>query len=253
MANERLRGAIAGAGLTIEDLADKVGVTAKSVERWITRDRVPHRAHRIETVALLGADEAYLWPSLADDPRAKSAARAELVEFFPSRAAVPMDLWASLPDRSSESFDLLAFAGLFLPEHTDEFVPRVARLAESGVRVRICLGDPDGSAVALRGEEEGTYGGMAQRVRLVLRYFEDVVDIPGCNVRLHNTTLYTSIYRSDNDALVNTHAYGAPAAHNPVMHLRRIPGGRLFDHYIKSFDRVWELARPLRRSDLTGG
>jgi hypothetical protein len=31
--------------------------------------------------------------------------------------------------------------------------------------------------------------------------------------------------------LVNAHVYGAPAAHSPVLHLRRLPGGRLFDHY----------------------
>ena len=48
--------------------------------------------------------------------------------------------------------------------------------------------------------------------------------------------------------LVNTHAYGSPAAQNPVLHLQRIPGGRLFDHYINSFDRVWELASPYEPS-----
>ena len=42
--------------------------------------------------------------------------------------------------------------------------------------------------------------------------------------------------------LVNAHVYGAPAAHSPVLHLRRLPGGRLFDHYQASFERVWEQA-----------
>jgi hypothetical protein len=27
-----------------------------------------------------------------------------------------------------------------------------------------------------------------------------------------------------------------------VLHLRRLPGGRLFDHYQASFERVWEQA-----------
>jgi hypothetical protein len=44
--------------------------------------------------------------------------------------------------------------------------------------------------------------------------------------------------------LVNAHAYGAPAAQSPVLHLRQLPGGRLFEHYLASFDRVWELAKP---------
>jgi hypothetical protein len=33
-----------------------------------------------------------------------------------------------------------------------------------------------------------------------------------------------------------------PAAHSPVLHLRRLPGGQLFDHYQASFERVWEQA-----------
>ncbi len=44
--------------------------------------------------------------------------------------------------------------------------------------------------------------------------------------------------------MVNGHAYGAPAAHNPVLHLRRVPGGRMWDHYMRSFDEVWAAAQP---------
>ena len=42
--------------------------------------------------------------------------------------------------------------------------------------------------------------------------------------------------------LVNTHAYGFPAAQSPV--LRRLAGGSLFDHYQASFERVWAQAHP---------
>jgi len=31
----------------------------------------------------------------------------------------------------------------------------------------------------------------------------------------------------------------------PLMHLRRVPGAELFAAYLDSFERVWELARPL--------
>jgi hypothetical protein len=46
----------------------------------------------------------------------------------------------------------------------------------------------------------------------------------------------------DDDLLVNAHVYGAPAAHSPVLHLRRLSGGQLFDHYQASFERVSEQA-----------
>jgi hypothetical protein len=29
-----------------------------------------------------------------------------------------------------------------------------------------------------------------------------------------------------------------------VLHLRRIPGGRVVDHYLSSFDKVWAQATP---------
>ncbi|MEQ7124385.1 DUF5919 domain-containing protein [Actinopolymorpha sp. B11F2] len=130
-----------------------------------------------------------------------------------------------------------------MPEQTDAFVPRLVKKAESGVRVRILIGDPDGDAVALRGKEEDVGDGMAQRARLCLRYFREAADVKGLEVRLHDTTLYASIYRADNVALVNTHVYGSTAAQNPVLHLQRVPGGRVFDNYMESFDTIWTSAK----------
>jgi hypothetical protein len=73
-------------------------------------------------------------------------------------------------------------------------------------------------------------------------YLQDAIGAPGVELRFHATTLYNSIYRFDDDLLVNAHVYGAPAAHSPVLHLRRPPGGQLVDHYQASFERVWEQA-----------
>jgi hypothetical protein len=243
MANERLRGAISIRSLTVPGCAELLGVDPKTVERWITRDRVPHRAHRLAAAELLGVEETYLWPSVIDDPRSTSAGRAELVEFYPSRSSVPPDLWRSLIEQALECVDILVYAGLFLPEVHD--VARLGERARRGCRVRVLLGDPDGSAVRRRGEEEGFGLGLVHRVLLSLRYYQPIASIPGVEVRLHDTTLYASLVRADETMLVNTHAYGFPAAQNPVLHLRRVPGGRVVDHYQTSFDRVWAVARPI--------
>jgi hypothetical protein len=63
-------------------------------------------------------------------------------------------------------------------------------------------------------------------------------------VRAHGTTLYNSLYRFDDDLLVNTHAYGAPAGFSPFLHLRRVPGGHMWAHFMQSFDEVWKQATP---------
>jgi hypothetical protein len=43
--------------------------------------------------------------------------------------------------------------------------------------------------------------------------------------------------------LVNPHIYSIPAFRAPVLHLRRIQGGPLFDTYVECFEHVWAQAR----------
>jgi hypothetical protein len=44
--------------------------------------------------------------------------------------------------------------------------------------------------------------------------------------------------------MVNPHAYGQPASANPTLHLRRLDGGQLADHYIACFERVCGTGKP---------
>jgi len=44
--------------------------------------------------------------------------------------------------------------------------------------------------------------------------------------------------------LVNTHVYGFMAGHAPVLHLRQLWAGDMFETYAESFDTVWSLAKP---------
>jgi hypothetical protein len=36
----------------------------------------------------------------------------------------------------------------------------------------------------------------------------------------------------------------APTSANPTLHLRRLDGGQLAEHYIGCFERVWDTAKP---------
>jgi hypothetical protein len=53
------------------------------------------------------------------------------------------------------------------------------------------------------------------------------------------TVLYSSIYRADNQLLVNQHAYGIPAAQAPIFRLNRTDSGDMATPYLDSFERVW--------------
>ena len=73
MANQRLRNALAAAGLTQPALAEKVEVDPKSVERWITRNRTPHASTRARVAQILGHEESYLWPALLGTEQSRTA------------------------------------------------------------------------------------------------------------------------------------------------------------------------------------
>ena len=105
---------------------------------------------------------------------------------------------------------------------------------------------PGGREVTRRSTEEGIGGSaIAAKIRNVLTFYRPLADVAGVEVRQHRTTLYNSIYRFDADMLVNTHIYGYNAATAPVLHLRRLSGGTLFDTYADSFEKVWTASKPV--------
>ena len=245
MANERLRDAILEVGLTLEQVADKAGVDPRTVERWTTNaGRVPYARHRRVLASLLGRSESYLWPSAVPPDRQATIAASEIVKAYPYRNAIPQDVWHRLLDQAADRIDILVHAGQFLVESPD-FVPTLAEKASKGVTVRIAFGDPDCDAVALRSAEEHLGEGvLAARIRYGLAAYSPLQATPGIEFRFHGTTLYNSIFRFDEEMIVNTHVYGAPGAHAPAMHLRKLGAGTLFAGYAASFTEVWSLSRP---------
>lgn len=238
MVNERLRRAVLKAGLDAEGLADTLGMSVKSVERWIRGEVVPYPRTRYRVAARLGEDESYLWPETANHD---ALAGAELIATYPRRSAVPRNLWVDLLRQTQRNVDLLAYAGLFLTEEHPEWIPLLRAKAEAGVRVRLLLGDPKGMQLASRDAEHEISGGVSGRVRAVLAYYKPFGNL--ISIRLHDTPLYNSVYRFDDEMIVNVHAYGILAAYTPTMHISRIDG-QYFNTYLESFERVWASARP---------
>lgn len=159
----------------------------------------------------------------------------------PRRTDVPGHLWTDLLRAARRNVDVLAFAGLFLAEEHSGWLPALTGKAGTNARIRLLLGDPDSSQLAARDREYSIGGGVAGRVSAVLSYYRQMPD--EVELRLHDTPLYNSIYRFDDEMLVNVHAYGILAAYTPVMHLRRVDGA-FFNTYLESFERVWASAIP---------
>jgi hypothetical protein len=243
VSNDRLAAAMAAQSLTRRGLAERLSVDAKTVERWVA-GRVPHPRHRTTLALVLAQPESYLWPGETTNGRGVDV--AGLIGVFPHRCEVPQPLWRSLLRQAQEQIDVLAYAALFLAEDNPQLVSTLAAKADHAA-VRLLLGDPASTKVAERGKEEELFDGMASRIRTTLLHLRPLADIPGIAVHLHETTLYNSIFRFDDEMLVNNHVYGGPAYRSPVMHLRRTPGCGLFDTYASSFEAVWRTSTPISR------
>jgi transcriptional regulator with XRE-family HTH domain len=244
MPNERLRAALLQKGMTPAALAETIKVDPKTVERWITAGREPYRRHRYTVATLLGVDESFLWPDALSPAQVAAASESEIVTVYPHRWAVPGDVWRQLFDSAEREIGILVYSGLFLAD--DAGTLRLLRAkAGDGVRVRILLGDPSSPVVAGRGADEGIDEVMAGRIRNALLLYRPLQAIDGVEIRLHATVLYNSIYRADDQLLINSHVYATPAANAPVLHLRKVAGGDMVTTYLDSYERVWTNARPL--------
>jgi hypothetical protein len=248
--NERLRTAMLRADITTDHLAECCGVDVKTVERWLSLGRVPHRANRWDAARRLGADEAWLWPEAVTPRRDATATASELVRMYPHRASVPRETWLRLMTEAREDIAVLVMSGTFYAQTQ----PRVGRLlagaSARGVRVRLCFGSPTCDAVATRDREEGLGGTLAAKIRSALTYYREAAAAGGIEMRLHSCTLYASLFRYDDEIMVNPHAWGEPGSANPVLHMRRLDGGQVAALYMDSFERVWDTAKPWHGEDV---
>ncbi|HEV7973194.1 hypothetical protein [Amycolatopsis sp.] len=164
----------------------------------------------------------------------------EMVALYSHRADTPKKLWMNLLAGATERIDLFANASLFLPEENPEAIRILKEKARNGVKIRILLGDPEDPAISLRGREERLFEQIPGRIRMALAYYRPLVGLDGIEFRLHGTSLYNSIFRYDNQMLVNQHIYGMYGYIAPILHLRKQPNCDLFDTYMRSLDLVWK-------------
>jgi hypothetical protein len=238
--NEPLRQALLRAGLREDDVAARLGVDPKTVRRWLD-GRVPYPSSRAALAGLVGADEADLWPG-AGGPLMARARPEELSAVYPHRWAIPRDAWKRLFESAEHEIDVLAYSALFLAEDAG-MLAIIASKAQNGVRVRLVLGDPDSAVVSRRGQEEGIGDAMPAKVRNALTLYRAALKAENVEIRLHDTVLYNSLYRADDQLFVNQHAYGLPAAYAPVFCFRESGNGDIVPTYRNSFESILATAK----------
>lgn len=236
---------MAAGGWTYATLAAKAEVDPKSVERWVNLGRTPRRTTAMLAAEALGEDVHALWPALRQ-ARSARAISPELMALYDQRADVPVSAFTDMLAQAREHIDVLVYAAVFLHEAYPRLNDLLRERAAEGCTVRIAIGDADSENVRQRGREEKFGHGIESRCRLALMHYRPLVGVPGIEIRTHGTTLYNSLYRADDQMLVNAHVWGVNAYGAPVWHLRRHDSGKVFGTYAQSFDAVWATATPVR-------
>jgi hypothetical protein len=239
--NQRLYDAIRQSGRRLEGIAEEVDADPKTVGRWITAGRLPRPAIRQKLAQVLRVPEAVLWP----DAPGVAYGTSELVGVYTTRRELPPSTVTSLLDVAERHIDVLAYSALWMWDTVPGFVERVQLKIARGASVRICLGDPDSEAVRLRGQEEGVDDALAGRCRLAVTYARGIQRVASNTVRLSGATLYASVFRFDDDVLLNTHLWGNAAGDSPVFHFRQQRDDGIAASVITSCERVWAAAQPL--------
>lgn len=242
--NETLRRAMFEARLTDGDLAARLHVNPKTVRRWLD-GRLPYPRHRAELARLLDVDEEDLWPELRA-LRAAASKPAEIIAVYPRRGLIPEEAWATLLGSAQREINILSYSAGFLLEQPDVLNVLDERSA-AGTRVAIALADTKRLDLARVGAEAHDEEALETHIAEAVDLVRPMSDAGRAELRLHNAVLFNSIYRADDQVLINQHIYGFPPADSPVFHLQRIGGGEMFDFYMSSFDRIWSHAVPVGR------
>ena len=210
---------------------------------------VPRRTELKPRVAeLLGVDEADIWPEpLPDAPALPEDLEVteEVVAVWSHRADVPKARWWSLLTWRQANIDLLGYAMQFLPEDHSRLDRLLTEKAAAGCRVRIALANPESPYVAERDEEEGLGGTFRDRIRTTLDHFEPLFGVEGIDLRFHETRMYNSVFRGDDQMLFTPHLYALKGYRAPILHLRRAFDDGLFDGLVAHFERIWATTEPI--------
>ena len=129
--------------------------------------------------------------------------------------------WQLIHSSARERVDVLVYAGLFLSTVHTGFPEKLVGWASAAQRFGFSLGMRTLRLVAGRGRQEG----MRRRSRCQ-GASEPELHAPTRRVPVSNSMSAPPCFTARSTAsirrvLANTHLYGSPAPHNPVLHLRQ--------------------------------
>lgn len=233
------------AGVHTDELAQRTGVDAKTVQRWLT-GRTPYMRHRIQIAKVLATDQRTLWPE-ADLPVTAGEDRLEIIAAFAYGDDLHAPDWRAMLTNATGQIDLLDDTLtdiLSTPGVTDLLTAK----ATAGCHVRVLISSPD-SFFAQATDLEQDAGDLSpaesptQRQIAVARgHLEPLLQWPGILIREYVAGRFNSILRVDDEMLLTLHLFATPGSRAPLLHLRRQSNDGLFDRFASHYQAIWQHA-----------
>lgn len=242
--NTALRSAMASAGLSPRQLAARVGVSGKTVERWIAdAELIPHARNRGDACTALGVDEEMLWPKVVKD-RIKTGGDREIIRSYPYRSSCPSTVWGELIANAERELFFAGYTNYFLWLDQPAFVATLRRKLDNGCRVRFLLGDPDGEVTRNRETVEDVALTVSTRIRITLEHLGKLGSHEGLETRfsapgdaVNHVSL--SVFRFDDESLVTPHLARMVGHDSPLLHLRQYGDGGMFARFAEHAEELW--------------
>ncbi|WP_319111212.1 helix-turn-helix domain-containing protein [Streptomyces europaeiscabiei] len=248
--NTALRSAMESAGLSPRQLALRVGVSGKTVERWVSdSELIPHARNREDACKALGVDEEMIWPKAVKE-RIKTGGDREILHSYPYRSACPSTVWAELTEKATGELFFAGYTNYFLWTQLPDFLGTIRRKAQEGCRVRFLIGDPNGEVTSQRETIEDVALTVSTRIRITLENVEKLREVEGIETRFSSPEdavnhVSLSVFRFDNEALVTPHLARLVGHDSPLLHLRRIGDGGMFSHFSDHAEELWSRGVPV--------
>jgi len=243
MPNVLLVNAMQARRLSERELAERVGVDWRTVQRWVSDSaRTPQPRLRWKVAAELQVSEGDVWPNVRQV--VKVGADKEVAAVYPSHSAVPPTVWQKLVTEARREIVFCDTVSYWYWYDVPDLTRILREKAEAGCRVRVMVGDPADPVV--RADEAATDIPLtlSSRIEQTLHLVEPLRDI--VQVRQTMAGWGRSVYRGDDDAVAHWWLHGQMGIDFPAMHLRRRQSGGLFDQVaVRHVEALWEAARPV--------
>jgi hypothetical protein len=238
------------ANMSPRQLAIRVGVTGKTVERWVAdAELIPHARNREDASSALGVDQDMLW-SQAVKNRIKAGTDREIVHSYPYRSACPSSAWGEAIAGAGGELLFAGYTNYFLWLEQPRFVATLREKITAGCRVRFLLGDPDCEVTRNREQVEDVALIVSTRIRITLENLAKVGTHERLEVRYSAPDdaanhVSLSVFRFDDEAFVTPHLARLAGHDSPLLHLRKSGDGGMFERFSEHAEELWSRGVPV--------